>query len=58
MSSTRDPITTIPMTKDAEKEQGETDRRIDRPWWTPSSYGRHEATLPSTKHTTINLYTM
>ncbi len=34
------------------------DRRIDRPWWTRSSYGRHRATPPAITHTTINLYTI
>jgi hypothetical protein len=34
------------------------DRSIDRKWWMPSSYGRHGATPPAIKHTTINLYNM
>ena len=34
------------------------DRRIDRQWWKPSFYGRHEVTLPSTKQSTINNYNM
>ena len=27
---------------------------IDRSWWLTASYGRYGATLPATKHTTIN----
>ena len=28
--------------------------RIDRSWWPPSFYGRHEASLPARKHTPIS----
>ena len=31
---------------------------IDRSWWSTASYGRYEATLPATKHTTINKHTI
>ena len=32
--------------------------RIDRSWWSPSTYGRHRAPLPAFEHTTINKHTI